>query len=90
MNPYRSRTSNSAINRIAVAFVVLIALGAILASILLGPKPNATVVLMQPIRVDNTTERLADRYSALERPPRERAHRSTARDSESARPTDDL
>ncbi len=50
MNPYRSRSPNSAINRIAVAFVVLIALGAIIASILLGPKPNATIVLMQPIR----------------------------------------
>jgi SPOR domain len=56
MNPYRSRSPNSAVNRIAVAFVVLIALGAILASILLGPKPNATVVMMQPIRPAATSE----------------------------------
>ncbi len=58
MNPYRSRGPNSAINRIAVALVVLIALGAILASILLGPKPNATIVMMQPIRPAETTSEL--------------------------------
>ncbi len=54
MNPYRSRTSSPAINRIAVVFVVLIAIGAIGASVLLGPKPNATIVEMQPIRPAQT------------------------------------
>ena len=54
MNPYRSRTSGPAINRIAVVFVVLIAIGAIGASVLLGPKPNATIVEMQPIRPAQT------------------------------------
>jgi cell division septation protein DedD len=58
MNPYRSRSPHSAINRIAVALVVLIALGAILASILLGPKPNATIVMMQPIRPLETSNEL--------------------------------
>lgn len=54
MNPYRFRTSGPAINRIAVAFVVLVAMGAIGASLLLGPKPNTTIVLMQPIRPAQT------------------------------------
>jgi cell division protein FtsN len=53
MNSYRTRTPN--ISGIAVVLVVLLSIGAIVASIVLGPKPNTTVVNLQPIRPAQTT-----------------------------------
>ena len=52
MNSYRTRTPN--VSGIAVLLVVLLAIGAIVASIVLGPKPNTTVVNLQPIRPAQT------------------------------------
>ena len=52
MNSYRTRTPN--VSGIAVMLVVLLAIGAIVASIVLGPKPNTTVVNLQPIRPAQT------------------------------------
>jgi cell division septation protein DedD len=53
MNSYRTRTPN--ISGIAVVLVVLLSIGAIVVSIVLGPKPNTTVVNLQPIRPAQTT-----------------------------------
>ncbi len=52
MNSYRTRTPN--VSGIAVVLVVLLSVGAIVASIVLGPKPNTTIVNLQPIRPAQT------------------------------------